>query len=84
MIIYTTYFKKSLSRKEGRRVPKNLATDATPDKVEKALNILGIKYEKQDKCYPRRWYEDRTRFYIETEKNKGYLLREIARVLKTI
>ncbi len=84
MIIYTSYFKRSLSRKMGRKVPRNLASDATPEKVEQALKKLGIKYEKQDKMYPKNWYDDRVRFYIETEKNKSYLLREIAKIIKTI
>ena len=84
MIIYTSYFKRSLSRKMGRKVPRNLASDATPEKVEQALKKLNLKYEVQEKRYPKNWYDDKVRFYIETEKNKGHLLREIAKLIKTI
>ncbi|MCI4434678.1 MAG: hypothetical protein JHC29_04335 [Thermoplasmata archaeon] len=84
MIIYTSYFKRTLSRKMGRKVPKSLASDATPEKVEMALKKLNIKYEIQDKKYPKHWYDDKIRFYIETEKNKSYLLKEIAKTIKTI
>jgi signal recognition particle subunit SEC65 len=49
-----------------------------------ALKKLNIKYEIQDKKYPKHWYDDKIRFYIETEKNKSYLLKEIAKTIKTI
>ena len=84
MIIYTSYFKRNISRKMGRNVPKALASDATPEKIEIALKKLNLKYEKQEKMYPKNWNEDKIRFYIESEKNKSYLLKEIAKILKTI
>lgn len=82
MIIYPSYFNKKYSRKEGRKVPLGLASDPNPDKIEEILKRMNLKYEKQINAYPKHWYEDKIRFYIETDKKKSDLLREIAKNLK--
>ncbi|MGC8663407.1 MAG: signal recognition particle subunit SRP19/SEC65 family protein [Thermoplasmata archaeon] len=83
MIIYPSYFNKKYSKKQGRKVPKSLASDPTPEKIENALKKLNVKYEVQNNAYPKHWFEDKTRFYIETDKKKGDLLKEIAKTIKS-
>lgn len=82
MIIYPSYFNKKYSKKQGRKVPKILASDPTPEKVESALKRLNLKYEIQNNSYPKHWFEDKIRFYIETNRKKGDLLKEIAKIIK--
>ncbi|MDP8012323.1 MAG: signal recognition particle subunit SRP19/SEC65 family protein [Thermoplasmata archaeon] len=83
MIIYPSYFNRKYSKKQGRKVPRALASDPTPEKIENALKKLNIKYEIQNKQYSKHWFEDRTRFYIDTNKKKGDLLKEIAKIIKS-
>ncbi len=82
MIIYPSYFSNKNSRKMGRKVPKNLAFDPNPEIIEKALKVLGYKYEKQEKKYPKQWYSDKIRFYVETSEKKTEVLKKISKIIK--
>lgn len=82
MIIYPSYFNRKYSRKKGRKVSKALASEPTLEKIENALRKLNLKYEIQNNPYPKHWYEDKKRFYIETNRKKGDLLKEIAKIIK--
>ncbi len=84
MIIYPSYFNIKLTRRQGRAVSKNLAFVPDPDKIEYVLKKLNLKYERQEKKYPRRWWEDKVRFYIETDRKKSEILKEIAKEFKKI
>ncbi|MGC8585719.1 MAG: signal recognition particle subunit SRP19/SEC65 family protein [Thermoplasmata archaeon] len=82
MIIYPSYFSGKYSRKEGRKVPGNFSFDPNPEIIEKAIKVLGYKYEKQEKRYPKHWYNDRIRFYIETNEKKSEVLKKISKIIK--
>ncbi len=82
MIIYQSYFDRKYSKKQGRKVPRSLASDPTPENIELALKRLNLKYELQNNSYPKHWSTDKIRFYIETNRKKGDLLKEIAKILK--
>lgn len=56
--IWSNYFDQSLSRKYGRKLPREL-TVPEPKLVEllKACESLGFKCEAEEKKYPRVWYK---------------------------
>ncbi len=58
VIIWPEYFNSRLTRREGRRVPLNLAVkDPSKELFLKACEKLGIKCSVEEgKYYPRIWY----------------------------
>ena len=86
-IIWPEYFDKSLSRKYGRRVPKNYAIEQpTVEKIEHALKALNFEYTiETGVAYPRRWWIRSGRLIIKkTDIKKQLLVRRIAKKLKEI
>lgn len=83
LIIWPTYFDKSLSRLEGRRIPKNFAIDKPDiDKILKAIKSLGISFEvEKDSSHPSRSWRKEGRIIIKNQKNKNKLLLRIAKIL---
>ncbi len=85
IIIYPAYFNIHYSRKEGRRVPRNLAFDAKLDTVSKALKELGYKFEVEvDKKYPRFWWKEKGRVIVYTDEKKNDVLIKIAKTVKKV
>ncbi len=85
VIIYPAYFNIHYSRREGRRVPKNLAFDAKLDTIVRALRDLGYEFVvEEDKRYPRFWWKEKGRVVVNTEEKKGELIIKIARKVRNI
>ncbi len=89
-IIYPEYFDKDISRKQGRRIPLDIATDdISLKKVEYACKSLKYDFTLQkDKSYPNRWFENKGRVLIKIDKNnkipKQSIIREIAGITRKL
>ena len=80
IIIYPAYFNIHYSRKQGRRVPKNLAFEAKLETIIKAVKSLGYDFVvEENKRYPKFWWSERGRIIIETDERKNEVIRKIAK-----
>ncbi len=85
VIIYPAYFNIHYSRKQGRRVPKNLAFDPKLETIAKAARELGYEIEiEPDKRYPRFWWRERGRIIIDTDEPKNEVIKKIARKIRNV
>ncbi len=85
IIIYPAYFNLHYSRREGRRVPKNLAFEPKLETIARAARDLGYSVEiEQDKRYPRFWWSDRGRIIVESDEPKNEVIRKIARKIRNL
>lgn len=85
VMLYPSYFDSKLSRKMGRRVPKNLAIESPSlMKIEEACRKLGLKtIVESDKTYPRISNLKFGRIIVLSSGfKKSVLLKEIVRVMK--
>ncbi|WP_423793021.1 signal recognition particle subunit SRP19/SEC65 family protein [Methanocaldococcus indicus] len=84
MIIWPAYIDKEKSRKEGRKVPKNLAIkNPRVDKIAKALERMGFNVKiYRDKRYPRQHWDVCGCVEIDYQGNKLELLKKICKELK--
>ncbi len=56
--VWSSYFDQTLSRKYGRRLPRELSVpDPKPTEVLEACKSLGYECEIEEKRYPRAWYK---------------------------
>ena len=66
IVLYPEYFDKSITRREGRMVPRNLAV-ASPDLkvLSNAARKIGLKHQVDDKHhFSPTWYDRRGRILI--------------------
>ncbi|AGB05394.1 signal recognition particle 19 kDa protein [Aciduliprofundum sp. MAR08-339] len=85
IIIYPAYFNLHYSRREGRRVPKNLAFEPKLETIARAARDLGYSVEiEQDKRYPRFWWSDKGRIIVESDEPKNEVIRKIARKIRNL
>ncbi len=85
IIIYPAYFNLHYSRREGRRVPKNLAFEPKLETIARAAKDLGYSVEiERDKRYPRFWWSDRGRIIVESDEPKNEVIRKIARKIRNL
>ena len=84
MIIWPVYIDKKKSRKEGRRVPEDLAIEKPSLKdIERALKKLGLEPKiHRDKRYPRQHWDVCGCIEIDYKGNKLQLLKEICKTIK--
>lgn len=82
-IIYPCYFNAACTRKEGRRVRKNLAIKAPViTDLERALKRAGVKFRIEDKHHPAHWARREGRIVAEWSENKEVLIKKIAQKLE--
>lgn len=85
IIIYPAYFNVHYSRREGRRVPKNLAFEPKLDTIARAARELGYSVEiEQYKRYPRFWWSEKGRIIVESEEPKNEVIKKIARKIRNL
>ena len=88
IILWPEYFLKNISRRLGRRLPKDLSlNDISPQDLIEACkeitppcNVVIV----EGKRYPRLWYESKGWYAIvriEGNMSKNKLLKELARVI---
>lgn len=85
LVLYPEYFDSRLTRKQGRRVPKNLAREAPT--MEAVLNAAraadpGLEPRAEPKkAYSPRWHEKRGRVLVKRKFHKQQTLLMVARKL---
>lgn len=89
-MIYPEYFDKNVSRRQGRKVSLDLASeDPTVKKLVYACKKLELDYEiQEDKAFPASWWETKGRVLISIDKKnkvpKQELVHEIAKIVKRL
>jgi len=83
-VIWPSYFSKSLSREEGRRVPLRLAVrNPSREDVAEAVESLGMKAEVEEGAHPSTCWNRTGKVLVTMRKKmtKERLIRTIARKL---
>ncbi|MHA1829327.1 MAG: signal recognition particle subunit SRP19/SEC65 family protein [Candidatus Heimdallarchaeaceae archaeon] len=87
-VLYPEYFDKSLSRKQGRRLPQNKAVeDCTLSKIAYACKYLNLDYEiEKEKKFSKNWWESEGRLIVNPEglTDKTELIRRVANVSRKL
>lgn len=84
LVLWPAYFDVSISKDEGRRLPKSLAIqNPTLDAIEKACAALGLNpIREDDKAYSSNWYGARGRILIDDKGPKAQVLKQIAEKMR--
>ena len=85
-IIWPTYFDQTKTRKNGRRVPKNMAVQSPKIlEIQEAAQKLGLKLEVvADKGYPKTPWTKTGMLLVEKKGSKEQVITRIAKqLLKT-
>ncbi|MDD5501868.1 MAG: signal recognition particle subunit SRP19/SEC65 family protein [Candidatus Thermoplasmatota archaeon] len=84
LVLWPAYFDVSISKEDGRRLPKALAVqNPTLDQIEKACKSLGLNpVREDDKLYSSQWYGARGRILIDNKGPKAQVLKQIAEKMK--
>ncbi len=89
-VLYPEYFDKSVSRKNGRRVPLSKATEGMSlKKLVFALKKLNLDFQIQkDKAFPATWWEKSGRVLIPINKKdkvpKTQIIKDISEITRRI
>ena len=85
LVLYPEYFDSKLTKKEGRRVPKNLARESpTPEDIARAAEAADGKLEPKveaKSAHPRWWWEKRGRVLVRKRYPKQRTLIMVAKKL---
>jgi len=86
-IIWPSYLDKGLSKKNGRKLPKNLSLDHPKyDEIKKALESIGLNYEgEKSSRYPKdQGHDERIsgRFIVEKKYSKNEILKKISKEIR--
>ncbi|AEF97240.1 signal recognition particle subunit SRP19/SEC65 family protein [Methanotorris igneus] len=85
MIIWPNYIDKNKSRKEGRKVPKDIAIENPKLKeIEAALKKMGYNVKVyRDKCYPREHWRICGCIEVDAKAPKLQFLKKLCEVMKS-
>jgi signal recognition particle subunit SRP19 len=85
-IIWPVYFDSSKTRKEGRRVPKNLAVQSPKVlEVKEAVDRLGLKNEfSLEAHFPKTPWVKTGMLFVEKKEAKEKIIMKIAKQLAKI
>jgi signal recognition particle subunit SRP19 len=82
-ILYPCYFNAGYSRREGRRVRKNLGVKAPVlADLERALKRAGLKYRTEDHHHPAHWGRREGRIVAAWSGEKEALIKKVAQKLE--
>ena len=83
VIIWPIYFDVNKTRKEGRRIPKNIAVQAPKIfEVQQAVEKLGLKNEiNLDAHFPKMPWAKSGMLYVEKNEPKEQIIEKIAKQL---
>ena len=86
LIIWPLYFDSELTRKQGRRVPVELAVQSPfVDEIFTVAKKLGLSPEIQDeKSHPRYGQINKGRVLVKHQSSKERIINDIAKGLKKI
>ncbi|MHA1953736.1 MAG: signal recognition particle subunit SRP19/SEC65 family protein [Candidatus Heimdallarchaeaceae archaeon] len=87
-VLYPEYFNKSLTRKQGRILPKNKAVEnCTLSKIVYACKHLELDFEvEKDKKYSKSWWASDGRVIVNPEgiDSKTDLIRRVANISRKL
>ncbi len=79
IVIYPAYIDSSLSRKEGRKIPKSIAVhNPRVEEIVRAAEELGLNPSIEDSRYPKFWWKYKVRIVIDKVDSKQRILKMIA------
>ncbi len=84
-VIYPEYFDKNLTRKEGRRVPKELTVKSpSVEEINEVLNSYNIPNRLEKHAHhPSTWYRKNGRILLSKQNiSKQTFLKKLAEKLK--
>ncbi|RLF47316.1 MAG: signal recognition particle protein Srp19 [Thermoplasmata archaeon] len=82
-VLWPIYFDIDASKKEGRKVGKELAVkNPTADEIFRAAKKLGLNPVKEEKAYPKRWWRKEGRVLVEKKGRKTDIIKRIAEIIK--
>ncbi len=82
-IIWTANLDKTLSRKEGRKIPRKIASPGVRlQELIEACSSLNLRFVAEEKRYPRCWWKEGGRVIVEKRGSKPKLMKEIAEKIK--
>jgi signal recognition particle subunit SRP19 len=83
IIIWPAYFDQAKTRKNGRRVPKNLAVHSPKIlELQEAVQKLGLEFEVvMDKGYPKTPWAKTGMLLVEKKGSKEQVINQIAKQL---
>ncbi|MCX8184607.1 MAG: signal recognition particle subunit SRP19/SEC65 family protein [Sulfolobales archaeon] len=82
--MWLNYFDQSLSRKYGRKLSKSLTVpEPKLSEVVRACELLGYRYEVEDKKYPRTWYRPSAQIVLKVPStaSKYEVIKQLGRKL---
>ncbi len=79
-VIWTVNLDRKKSRSEGRKIPRRFAVpNVRFAELVEACRELGLRFRaEEDKKYPRCWWEEGGRVFVEKSKSKTAIMVEIA------
>ncbi len=84
-VIWTANIDRKLSRREGRKVPKKLASPGVRlQELIEACSSLNLRFVAEEKKYPRCWWREGGRVIVEKTMPKPVMLRKIAERVKEL
>jgi len=87
-VLYPEYFDKKLTKKQGRKVPKNKAVeDCNLSKIAFACKHLELDYQiEKEKKYSKNWWGSEGRIIVNPEgiTNKTELIRRVANISRKL
>lgn len=85
-VIWPVYFDKNISRRDGRRVPKNIAVDKPSlDNMYRIAKEMGLNPEiEKEAKHPSKQWDYKGRILVDKKDKKEKILREIAKRLKSL
>jgi signal recognition particle subunit SRP19 len=83
IIVWSAYFDQAKTRKDGRRVPKNLAVQSPKIlEIQEAVQKLGLEFEAvPDAGYPKMPWAKAGMLLVEKKGSKEHVINRIARQL---
>jgi len=82
-ILYPCYFNSTLSREEGRRVPRSLgAKGPSAGDIERALKRLGISNQIEEHQHPAHWSRHEGRVVAIWTGRKEALIKKVSRAME--
>jgi signal recognition particle subunit SRP19 len=82
-ILYPCYFDVSLTRNEGRRVPRSRTIkDPSLTEIEKALKRYHLRFRSEPKSHPAYWWKREGRTVVTWGEGKQKLISMVADFLE--
>ena len=79
LLFYPCYFDATLSRREGRRVPRSRGVPKPGlSDLEQAVRRLGLPSRRDTRSHPAHWFERGGCLVISTGLSKATLIKQIA------